>query len=217
MEPHLFSVKIGMKKIALYDHLEINRDAKNCMLDGKKYKTLNGAWTFYVPKIQTKWFYSRDQKIICLHRTAPKDVSEINSSTDYGTYSAKEWKDALSECIFTKAATNYVIIDTLHKHGLGPKPLGFSVVKSAISEDGRVAGCAVGVEVENILKLKRKSKATELDFKNAGIITDKINSSLRQQIRGYVSDLNSVVSVRLDCADSRIEDLASMLKLSKSM
>lgn len=57
----------------------------------------------------------------------------------------------------------------------------------------------------------------KLELDTAGVVTDKINSALRQQIRGYVSDLNSVVSVRLETHDSRIEDLANMLKLSRTM
>lgn len=57
----------------------------------------------------------------------------------------------------------------------------------------------------------------KLELDTAGVVTDKINSALRQQIRGYVSDLNSVVSVRLETHDSRIEDLTNMLKLSRTM
>lgn len=90
-------------------------------------------------------------------------------------------------------------------------------MKHASSADNRINGCCVGVEVENISKLKRKPKATEADLTKTGIITDKINSSIRQQIRGYVSDLNSVVSVSLMEHDERIEDLATMLKLSRAM
>lgn len=206
-----------MKKITFYKSLEINSNSKNCILDGKKYKTLNGVWTFYVPKIQTKWFYSSNQKVACLREKHPQKLSDIDETVDYGVYSSKEWRAALSESIYTKAATNYVLIERLYKHGLGPKPLGFALAKNVASDTGKMDGWAVGVEVENIKKLKRKTDATKLELDTAGVVTDKINSALRQQIRGYVSDLNSVVSVRLETHDSRIEDLANMLKLSRTM
>jgi len=71
-------------------------------------------------------------------------------------------------------------------------------VAQNISNDlGTVSGYGVGVRVENILKMRVKPDATERDLLELGIMTDKINSAIRQQIRGYISDLNSVVSVSL--------------------
>jgi hypothetical protein len=168
-----------MKKTTFHKSLGINSNSKNCVLDGKKHKTLNGFWTFYVPKIQTKWFYSAKQKVVCLREKHPQKLSDINESTDYGVYSPEEWKAALSESIHTKAATNYALTERFYEHGLGPKPSGF----------------ALGENID----------------------LDKINSAIRQQIRGYVSGLSSAASVRLITHDSRIENLAHMLKLSKSM
>lgn len=201
-----------MKKISLYESLEVDSRRKSCILDGKQYKTLNGAWTFYVPKTQTKWFHSRAEKAVCLSEKAPQCPSEVSDSKDYGVYSSNDWISILNECIYTKAATNYVIIEKLSKHGLGPKALGFSIVKHTTSTDGKLNGISVGVDVENINKLRKKAKATAEDFEKIGVIPDRINSALRQQIRGYVSDLNSVICVRLQQHDPRINELAIMLK-----
>ena len=206
-----------MKTITLFDTLNVSFKKKQVILDGKKYKTKNGAWAYYVPKLQAKWFYSRDQKIICLHKTAPKSLNSIEENKDYGTYSADDWRSALSQCIFTKAATNYVIMNKLYQSGLGPEPLGFSVAKFVNDDLGLINGPAVGVNVANIKKLRTKPDATIDDLTKAGIITDKINSAIRQQIKGYVSDLNSVVSVSLMEHDDAIKDLAEMLRASFKM
>lgn len=206
-----------MKTITLFDTLNVSFKKKQVVLDGKKYKTKNGAWAYYVPKLQAKWFYSHDQKIICLHKTAPKSLSSIEENKDYGTYSADDWRSALSQCIFTKAATNYVIIKKLYQFGLGPEPLGFSVAKFVNDDLGLINGPAVGVNVANIKKLRTKPDATIDDLTKAGIISDKINSAIRQQIKGYVSDLNSVVSVSLMEHDDAIKDLAEMLRASFKM
>jgi len=105
-------------------------------------------------------------------------------------------------------------MEKLNNQGLGPAPLGFSVVKEISDDVGLLSGCAAGVIVENIYKLKTKVDAKETDLTQAGVITDKINSAIRQQIRGYVSDLNSVVSARLIEPESRVDSLANMLKMA---
>ena len=157
------------------------------------------------------------KKLSASTKRPPKSLNSIEENKDYGTYSADDWRSALSQCIFTKAATNYVIINKLYQSGLGPEPLGFSVAKFVNDDLGLINGPAVGVNVANIKKLRTKPDATIDDLTKAGIITDKINSAIRQQIKGYVSDLNSVVSVSLMEHDDAIKDLAEMLRASFKM
>jgi len=50
----IFTEKSQMKGITIFESLEIQNKNKRCILDGKKYALKAGAWTCYVPKIQTK-------------------------------------------------------------------------------------------------------------------------------------------------------------------
>jgi hypothetical protein len=49
--------------------------------------------------------------------------------------------------------------------------------------------------VDDLRSYRRKKETTEEEMLACGVRPDKSKSCLRQQIRGYVSDLNSVVGV----------------------
>ncbi len=65
--------------------------------------------------------------------------------------------------------------------------------------------------VEDIRNLQPKKNATEEEIIAAGVTLDGLKSCFRQQINGYVSDLNSVVGVMPVDAEQEIEEILSRL------
>lgn len=53
----------------------------------------------------------------------------------------------------------------------------------------------MGLYIDDLNFYDEKNETTFAELSHADVIPDKINSCLRQQIKGYVSDLNSVVGV----------------------
>jgi hypothetical protein len=99
----------------------------------------------------------------------------------------------------------------LHAAGLGPRPLGICHVRRF---SGNFLGAwseTTGILIEDIGKLPPKPEATETEILAAGVTLDGIKSCVRQQIRGYVSDLNSVLGVMPVAAECEIEAILSQL------
>ena len=69
----------------------------------------------------------------------------------------------------------------------------------------------VGLVIQNVFLLPSKKEATESEIVSCGVTIDKIRSCIRQQINGYVSDLNSVCGVMPVNAEEEIRYLLDIL------
>jgi hypothetical protein len=63
---------------------------------------------------------------------------------------------------------------------------------------------AVGLMIEDAAAKPPKPPATEAQLLAAGVRPDRLRSAVRQQVNGYVVDLNSVVGVVPVDADAEI-------------
>lgn len=158
---------------------------------------LTGAWNFYVPSLELKLPYVVGGHIHCIHASAMnrEEAFAAPPTLAYGKYVAGEWANAYRKSARRRAIENYIAASRLHAAGLGPKPLGLCYVRKFHSPFDPEPCENSGIMVENIGKLTPKSPATRDQILRASVTIDKIESCLRQQIRGYVSDLNSVCGV----------------------
>ncbi len=130
------------------------------------------------------------------------------------SYEPADWFNALSTPVLQRTAENIVVIRRLAAAGVGPKLLGICVVRRFSSWYSSAETITGGYFVENLLYRFPKRETTTADLARAGVAPDRINSCLRQQIRGYVSDLNSVVGVMPIDAEN---DVAEVLAVLESM
>lgn len=197
--------------------LQLNK-ARLCMglflYDGRAFRAHTGMWNFYVPALKIKLAYSQNGKLQCLHKVTPPFAELMRGSLDgkrIGRYSADEWKQALGKSTRRRAAENYVAAYRLHLAGLGPKPLGICYVRNFSYRFSGDKCETTGIMVEDIRRLAPKKNATEEEIIAAGVTLDGLKSCFRQQINGYVSDLNSVVGVMPVDAEQEIEEILSRL------
>ena len=182
--------------------------------DGKFFKSMEGAWNFYVPALKIKLAYPRMGSVLCLHRKTPLVGPLLAGNFDgqeIGRYSAEDWKRALTKSTRLRAAENYVAATRLHAAGLGPKPLGICYVRNFSHRIFGPSSETAGIMIEDINQLPPKTDATEEEIVAAGVTPDGIRSCVRQQIRGYVSDLNSVRGVMPVDAEEEIGRILNRL------
>ncbi|CEA05846.1 hypothetical protein BN1049_02303 [Pseudomonas saudimassiliensis] len=189
------SSRIDAPPVTLFKSAQLKR--KRIILDGKTYRAEMGAWAFYIPELELKLFHTSNGFLHCCHRTAPD-----RSALEHGhavlhneTYSVEEWRAVYSKHVIRRTAENYVAASLLHRAGLGPRPLGVCLILTYKSPVSKAPCLNAGLFIENIHHYPPKHPATADDMLKAGVGPDKIKSCVRQQIKGYVSDLNSVVGV----------------------
>lgn len=173
-----------------------------------------GAWNFYVPALNLKLAYPNNGNIHCLRPVTPpydKLMSGVLDEERIGRYSADDWKRALGKSTRRRAAENYISAERLHAAGLGPKPLGICYVSRFSKGLFGLWSETAGIMIEDINKLPPKADATEEEIIAAGVTIDGIRSCVRQQIKGYVSDLNSVIGVMPVDAEEEIEAILRQL------
>ena len=173
-----------------------------------------GMWNFYVPALKIKLAYPRNGKVHCLHKVTPPFTELMQGSFDgklIGRYSADEWKQALGKSTRRRAAENYIAAYRLHAAGLGPKPLGICYVRNFSNRFSGGKSETTGIIIENIRNLPPRKNATEEEIIAAGVTLDALKSCVRQQVNGYVSDLNSVVGVMPIDAEQQIKEILSRL------
>jgi hypothetical protein len=181
---------------------------------GRFFKVLEGAWNFYVPALNIKLAYTRDGNVHCLRPVTPPFGELMSGAFDgkrIGQYSADDWKQALGKSTRRRAAENYIAAHRLHAAGLGPKPFGIIYVRNFAYKFSIKKSETAGIMIENILNLAPKKNATEENIVAAGVMPDRLKSCIRQQINGYVSDLNSVVGVMPLDAEQEIAEIVSRL------
>lgn len=181
-----------------------------------RLKTHTGAWAFYVPRIGAKILHAFQGLCHCIHATAPgrREVFEGTARLHDGRYAQDEWRHAYETAVSRRAAENYVAARRLHDCGLGPRVAGCVAVLSLKASYDGDASCSFGILVDDLHRYPRRQPVTLKQLESAGVAPDRSASCLRQQIRGYVSDLNAVVGVMpLDAED---EVLATQYQLERA-
>lgn len=175
---------------------EVVLGERSCVVDGLAYEYALGSWAFYLPALSLKLLHAVDGFQHCLHASAPsrEDVTSRRPFPTRPEYSQDDWLRAYSTPVTRRAAENIVAARRLHAAGLGPAVTGIVFAHQFEPWYGLTTVTA-GYFVENLKWKLPKRKTTKADLARAGVVPDRINSCLREQIRGYVSDLNSVVGV----------------------
>lgn len=188
-------------------------------LEGVRLKVNMGAWAFYVPRIGAKILHSFQGACHCIHATAPArgQLFGGKASLHDGRYSLSDWLHAYETSVAHRAAENYIAARRLHACGLGPKVIGCVAVRSLESFYSPGASHSFGIVVENLGRYPRKRPATLEQLEAAGVVPDRTSSCLRQQIRGYVSDLNSVVGVKPVAAEVEVQAVQQELEHALSV
>lgn len=160
--------------------------------------------------------YTSGGNLNCLAKVTPnrKDLFDGKlDQDDFGRYQASDWKAALRKSSRQRAAENFVAAQRLAAHGLGPKPMGIVAIKNVSVGFTSERAEAVGILMENVYDLPKKNDALEEEILAAGVVLDRIRSCLRQQINGYVSDLNSVVRVMPFNAEDEVAEIRDFIDL----
>ncbi|MBL37765.1 MAG: hypothetical protein CMP07_05085 [Xanthomonadales bacterium] len=183
-------------------------------VDGARLKVNIGAWAFYIPRLAAKILHSFRGACHCIHATAPErgQLFGGKASLHDGRYSLPDWRQAYETSVAHRAAENYIAARRLHACGLGPKVIGCVAVRSLESFYSPGVSHSFGIMVENLRNYSRKRPATLEQLEAAGVVPDRTSSCLRQQIRGYVSDLNSVVGVRPLAAEVEVQRVQRQLE-----
>jgi len=183
---------------------KVNLTREGCEVDGAMFKCDVGNWAFWIPALSLKLLHSWEGAVHCIHKRAPTRESVFTSNLKASSrYSQEEWIAAYSKDSRLRAAENVVAARRLARHGLGPQVHGACLVRELRTYYGPT-GHTAGMIVEDLSSKRRKPDCTYDEMIAAGVFPDKSLSCLRQQINGYVSDLNSAVGVRPIDADAEV-------------
>lgn len=175
-----------------------------------------GAWAVWIPAFRSKILHAVGGRTHCTANSTPsRDVltGGTHQMPEGGLYSLEDWRAALSKDVLQRTAENFVSAQRLHRAGLGPAVLGICLVHRFRAWYAPRADYTAGIMVENLNHLPRKwRRVTAQQMLDVGVQPDRIQSSIRQQIRGYVSDLNSVVGVMPINAEQEIRQLTDALR-----
>jgi hypothetical protein len=165
---------------------------------GHSHSCIRGAWALWIPALQVKFLNSIDGKLTCLSRKAPPREALQGSDPmagQWGRYPLEAWRQVYEKPVTRRVAENVVAAERLHKAGIGPRVLGLCMARRF--RDGRRddRSFAAGFRIENAALKPPRPAATQSQLIDAGVRPDQINSAVRQQVNGYVVDLNSVVGV----------------------
>ncbi len=172
--------------------LHLDCQEKTAELDGVRHPVKLGSWMFYLPDIQAKLFHAAGGRIDCIHPSRPPDDLLGQRGLPLGRYTSDEWLNALTTPVFRRLAEVWLVSVRLWQAGLGPQPLGVIFV-DAFVRGGIGLGPSGGILSQNVYALPRKLPCKLEQIEAAGVIPDRILSCVRQQERGYVVDLCSVV------------------------
>ncbi|MDT8409210.1 MAG: hypothetical protein RQ741_06400 [Wenzhouxiangellaceae bacterium] len=183
-------------------------------IDGVRMQAKVGAWAFYVPSIHAKILHSVDGTCHCIHATAPgrETVFEGHAPPGYDRYTAADWHRAYATRVARRAAENYIAARRLHDCGLGPRVTACVAVRNYQPFYSPKPSHSFGIVVEDLRTYPKRPSVTLAQFESAGVAADRTRSCLRQPIRGYVSDLNSVVGVMPVDAAREVQEIQQRLE-----
>lgn len=193
--------------------LSLDSQAGIAVLDGTTHAAILGCWMFYLPGLQAKLFHAADEKIDCLHRSRPDAKTLAQAGRPVGRYLTDDWRRALATPTTRRLAEIWLASIRLWQAGLGPQPLGVCFVDRLI-RDARPFGPTCGILIQNVFKLPRKLNCKPDHVRQAGVVPDKILSCVRQQVRGYVVDLCSVVGCVPENAEAAVARLETVFQAS---
>jgi len=165
-----------------------------------------GMWAAYAPALQLKLLHSVGGQVHSIARSAPRreDASDPDGPK-------AKWARAFAKPVTRRVAENWIMLERLHKAGLGPEPLGLAVAPHYRTWFSRGVTHSAGTFVADLRRYPPKEPATEEQVRAAGVIPDGSRSAIREQIRGYVSDLNSARGAMPEDAEDEIAALTQRL------
>ncbi|MFS8184317.1 hypothetical protein ACMG4P_22575 [Pseudovibrio denitrificans] len=183
-------------------------------VDGIRYEANVASWSLYIPELQLKLLHSFDGHCHCISKGAPSrtDILDGRNVLSTDRYTVNDWQSVYKKTVSRRTAEIFVNAVRLQNAGIRPKVLDVAFVRTFNAFHNNNPTWTCGLIVENLYKYPRKVQSTLQDLEHAGVIPDRINSCVRQQIHGYVSDLNSVIGVMPTNADKDICELSSELK-----
>jgi hypothetical protein len=159
------------------------------MLGVRPYRAALGMWAAYAPRAQIKLLHAVDGDLHCISPRVP-------SRTDAARHA--DWNRAFRTPTLRRVAENWVVLDRLYRAGLGPEPLELLIAPRYRAWFSRGWTFSAGYRVANLRTYPVKDPTTEEQVRAAGVIPDRNRACLREQIRGYVSDLNALHGVMPD-------------------
>ncbi|EYD76519.1 hypothetical protein Rumeso_01940 [Rubellimicrobium mesophilum DSM 19309] len=165
-----------------------------------------GMWAAYAPALQLKLLHSVGGHVHSIAHVAPRR----DRAGDPGDPDAA-WARAFAKPIARRAAENWVMLERLHKAGLGPEPLGLAVAPRYRAWFSRGLTHSAGTLVADLHRYPPKVPATEEQVRAAGVIPDARLACVREQINGYVSDLNAVRGAMPEDAGEEVAALTERL------
>ncbi len=187
-------------------------------VDGKRFDYVTGAWAYWIPALRCKFLHSAQGRLDCRFTGVPsrqtcETATDPNSSAGNDSpYTWQDWRNVYAKTAARRAAELYVATERLYKAGIGPRPLGICMARSLVESGHEDVHGAFGISTENVLQLPVKAPATQDDFLRAGVQPDRIGSCIRQQLRGYVVDLNSAVGAMPINAEAEIAAIEAFLE-----
>lgn len=192
-------------KIKIIEHARLHD--RHCEVDGTKYAAKIGRWAFYIPDLQLKLLHAIDGRAHCTSESAPeiRDLFCDRPVLIRPMYTRKDWQMALSKPATRRAVENFIAAERLHAAGIGPAVRGLCLARSFEASYNCNPCLTAGIIVDDLQAYPRKHDTTQEEMLAAGVAPDRLMSAIRQQINGYVSDLNSVVGVMPIDAEDEIE------------
>ncbi len=186
------------RSVAAFVQSGFHRNAAyQAIIDGRRCPCVRGAWATWIPDLQTKFLRSVDGKVASRRSEASslKIPAGVPEEDRWGSYTIGEWRRVFALSAARRVAENVVAAGLLAAAGLGPRVLGLCVAHEYWRGAHRDGSIAVGFMIEDATRKPPKQPATEAEMISAGVRPDKTRSAIRQQVNGYIVDLNSVVGV----------------------
>jgi SAM-dependent methyltransferase len=169
---------------------------EECVVNGQRCAVRRGSWAFYVPSLGLKLLHAVAGNTHCVHHSAPNREAVLSGEAlpvSDDRYTIGDCANAFSKTAVRRAVENYAVTQRLHKAGLGPEALGVCVVRQFTADYSNVPCQTAGIFVKDANGYPPKEKTTVEQIVECGVVPDRLLSCVRQQINGYVIDLNSVV------------------------
>lgn len=181
-----------------------NKRLYTAIVDGHEHACTVGAWAVWIPDLRAKFLHSVEGFVHCIHKDAPARADVLSASDptlQFGRYALAEWRAAYSKAAQDRTNELALCTQLLHRAGIGPGLIGICRAEALVFNGETDSKGAWGIVTEDVTLLPKKQDTTEEEVIRAGVQPDRIKSCIRQQLNGYVIDLNSVVGAMPLAAD----------------
>jgi hypothetical protein len=169
-------------------------------LGGRPHRAPLGMWAAYAAAPAVKLLHAVDGQQHCISPRVP------GRDTDH-----PDWARAYRKPVIRRVAENWVVLGRLYRAGIGPEPLELLVAPRYRAWFSRGWTFTAGYRVANLYSYPVKTPTTEDQLRGAGVIPDRNLASIREQIRGYVSDLNALHGVMPADAEDEVQAVEAAL------